>query len=284
MRRRPLAVLVGLGISLALGVGSGCSHDARVVPMATTTTIDNSGLLSVLLPALKSDLNLDVRAVAVASGRALEILERRDADVGFTHDPDTERIYRDKGVFGDYRKVMYNDFVIAGPGADPANAKAASSAADAMGRVADSHIAFASRADSSGTHSRELLLWKNAGRRPVGETLIETGQGMSATLRIASERQAYVLTDRATFTQMSSGLRLAILYAGDSVLINTYAVSYRKGLTGARLEHARNVMQWLCDGRGRDVINGFLVKGQPAFYAWPLDKPRSQPGDLPDGR
>lgn len=267
-----------------LGLTIACGPGAHVVPIATTTTIDNSGLLSVLVVAMKTDLKLDVRPVAVASGRALEILQHGDADVAFTHDPDAERTFRDKGTFGDYRKVMYNDFIVAGPADDPAHVKAATSAIDAMGRIADARRPFASRADSSGTHARELLLWKNAGRRPAGDLLIEVGQGMSATLRIASERQAYVLSDRATFTQMSSGLRLTLLYEGDAILINTYAVSYRKGLSGARLANAQEILKWLSEGRGRDAIEGFLVKGQRAFHAWPLDKPRSQPGDLPDGR
>jgi tungstate transport system substrate-binding protein len=169
-----------LTIGIAAGFASACGSDPRVVPMATTTTIDNSGLLSVLLVALKADLNLDVRPVAVASGRALEILQHGDADVGFTHDPDAERTFRDKGTFGDYRKVMYNDFIIVGPAADPAKVKDATSAVDAMGRIAGAQKAFASRADSSGTQARELLLWKNAGRKPAGDNLIETGQGICA--------------------------------------------------------------------------------------------------------
>jgi ABC-type glycerol-3-phosphate transport system permease component len=154
--------------------------------------------------------------------------------VALTHDPDAERVYLDKGVFGDYRKVMFNDFVIAGPAADPARAREAATAADAMSRIAASGHTFASRADTSGTHSRELLLWKQAGRKPLGPKVIETGQGMAPTLRIASERQSYVLTDRATYRQLESTLRLVILNEA-IILLNTYAASYRRGLTGDRL-------------------------------------------------
>jgi len=93
-----------------------------------------------------------------------------------------------------------------------------------------------------------------------------------------------VLTDRATFTQIGSGLKLALLYEGDPILINTYAVSYRTGLSGSRLENARQVFDWLTEGRGRDAITGFTIKGQPAFHVWPIDRPRSQPGDMPNGR
>jgi len=284
MDRRLAATLITLIVSIAAVLGPGCGRGANVVPMATTTTIEGSGLLAVLLTAIKTDLGLDVEAVTVASQRALEILERGDADVAFTHDPDAERAARENGTFGDYRKVMYNDFVIAGPSSDPAKIKDATSAVDAMGRIADAGAAFTSRADASGTYARELLLWKQAGRKPGGERLVEAGQGMSPTLRIASERQAYVLTDRATLTQIGATLRLALLYEGDSILVNTYAVSYRAGLTGSRLDHARKVALWLSEGRGRDVITGFTIKGQPAFHVWPLDRPRSQPGDVPHGR
>jgi len=284
MHRRLATTLITLIVSIAAVLGQGCGRGANVVAMATTTTIEASGLLAVLVPAIKTDLGLEVEAVTVASQRALEILERGDADVAFTHDPDAERAARESGTFGDYRKVMYNDFVIAGPAGDPAKIKDAASAVDAMGRIADAGAAFTSRADSSGTYSRELLLWKQAGRKPAGERLVEAGQGMSPTLRIASERQAYVLTDRATLTQIGATLRLTLLYEGDAVLINTYAVSYRAGLTGSRLDNAKKVVAWLGEGRGRDVITGFTIKGQPAFKVWPLDRPRSQPGDVPHGR
>ena len=284
MHRTFATTLVALIASIAAAFSPACRSAPNVVPLATTTTIEASGLLAVLLTAMKADLGLDVHAMTVASGRALEILDRGDADVAFTHDPDAERAAREKGTFADYRKVMYNDFVIAGPIDDPARVKGSATAADAMGRIADSKIGFASRSDSSGTHSRELFLWKQAGRRPVGERYIEAGQGMSPTLRIASERQTYVLTDRASFTQIGSGLRLALLYEGDPVLINTYAVSYRAGLTGVRLDNARKIADWLSEGRGRDAITGFTIKGQSAFHVWPIDRPRSQPGDMPHGR
>ena len=284
MDRRRATTVITLIVLIASVFGPGCGRGANVVSMATTTTIEGSGLLAVLWPAMKTDLGLDVQAVNVASLRALEMLDRGDADVAFTHDPDAERSARERGTFGDYRKVMYNDFVIAGPPGDPAKIKEATSAPDAMGRIAGSMVAFASRADSSGTHARELLLWKQSGRRPAGERLVEAGQGMSATLRIASERQAYVLTDRATLTQIGATLRLTLLYEGDSVLINTYAVSYRAGLTETRLANAKKVLAWLTEGHGRQAIDAFRIKDQPAFHVWPVDRPRSQPGDMPHGR
>jgi tungstate transport system substrate-binding protein len=285
MHRSSWAVLASWLVGLSVALASSCARPAGVIHMATTTSVDNSGLLATLLPEFQKDSGIQVLAVAVGSGRALDILDRRDADVALTHDPDAEQRYVDKGVFGEYRKVMFNDFVIAGPEGDPAQVRTATSAVDAMTRIASSGRAFASRADSSGTHSRELLLWKAAGRKPEGAHLIETGQGMGATLRIASERQAYVLTDRATFRQLQATLRLVMLNEGDPILINTYAVSYRAGLIGDRLAHAQQLIAWLTDGRGREVVSAFGIKDQPpAFTVWPADRPRTHPADLPHAR
>jgi tungstate transport system substrate-binding protein len=279
-----LARLALLALAGLFALAPGCARPARVVRLATTTSVESSGLLALLLPAFEKDSGITVEAIAVGSGRALDILDRRDADVALTHDADAERRYLDRGVFGDYRKLMFNDFLIAGPADDPARVRSASGAVDAMGRIAASSSSFASRADSSGTHSRELLLWKAAGRKPAGGHLIETGQGMAPTLRIASERHGYVLTDRATFTQLGPTLRLEILSEGDPALLNTYAVTYRQGLTGARLDQARRFFDWLADGRGRELIDGFAIRGQRVYTVWPLDRPRSHPEDLPHAR
>ncbi len=287
MRRSPSAVLARLvlfALPAMAVLASACARQAGVVHMATTTSVESSGLLAVLLPAFEKDAGISVQAVAVGSGRALDILDRRDADVALTHDADAERRYLDRGVFGDYRKLMFNDFLIAGPADDPAEVRAATTAIDAMRRIAASSSTFASRADSSGTHSRELQLWNAAGRTPAGERLIETGQGMAPTLRIASERNSYVLTDRATFTQLGPTLRLAILSEGDPALLNTYAVTFRHGLTGDRLDRARRFFLWLADGRGRELIDGFAIRGQRVYSVWPLDRPRAQPEDLPRAR
>jgi tungstate transport system substrate-binding protein len=284
MRRSVRAALAASVLLVGLAFAPACARPERLIHMATTTSVDNSGLLATLLPEFEKDHGISVQAVAVGSGRALDILDRRDADVALTHDPDVERRYLETGVFGDYRKLMYNTFVIAGPAEDPARVREATTAVDAMARIAASTATFASRADSSGTHARELLLWKRAGRTPPPGQLVETGQGMAATLRIASERRSYVLTDTATFAQLEPTLRLVVLNQGDPVLLNTYAVSYRQGLTGDRLEQARLFLDWLTDGRGRDVVTSFTVRGQPAFTIWPAGRARALPDDLPYAR
>jgi tungstate transport system substrate-binding protein len=252
--------------------------------MSTTTSVENSGLLTEILPAFEKTSGIDVQAVAVGSGRALAILENGDADIALTHDPDAEQAFVAKGLASRYRKVMFNDFVIAGPPSDPAHVADSAGALDAMRRIAASKRPFASRADSSGTHAREQRLWRESESRPVGKALLETGSGMAATLRVASEREAYVLTDRATFLQLQSTLRLVILHQGDPLYINTYAVLTRSGRTPGQMRNANQFFDWLTGDEGRAAIAGFRVKGQAAFSIWPAGAPSDRPDALPNGR
>jgi tungstate transport system substrate-binding protein len=280
--RAPLAAALALAVAGA-SIG-GCARGADVLHVSATTSMDNSGLLAAIIPAFEAESGIDVSIVVGGSGRALAVLERGDADLSWTHDPAAEQTIVDSGVAARYRKVMYNDFVIAGPAADPAGVRAAADAIDAMRRIAASGSSFASRADSSGTHTRELSLWRDAGMRPAGAALIETGSGQAATLRVATERQAYVLTDRATYAQVQATLRLAILHEGDPTLLNLYAVMTRAGLDDARHARADRLFDWLTDGDGRRHIAGFQIGGQPAFLVWPAGAPRDHPGDLPHAR
>ena len=281
MRRRLAATLA---IAVAASMVSRCARESPVLHVSATTSMDNSGLLAAILPIFEAGAGVDVRVVVGGSGRALAQLERGDTDVAWTHDPEAEQAIVDRGAAARYRKVMYNDFVIAGPAADPAGLRAASSAIDAMRRIADSGSRFASRADSSGTHTRELGLWRDAGARPPGSSLIETGSGQAATLRVAAERQAYVLTDRATFRQLQPALRLDLIYQGDPSLLNAYAVMIRAGLDDARRSRAEQLFDWLTDGAGRGAIARFQIAGEPAFVIWPAGAPRDRPTDLPHAR
>lgn len=272
-------VLLILGLHL-----SACSRSPAVLHMSTTTSVENSGLLNAILPVFEQATRIDVQVVAVGSGRALAIFESGDADIALTHDPDAERAIVDRGVTSRYRKVMFNDFVIAGPPGDPAHIAGSAGASDAMRKIVTSKALFASRGDASGTWAREQLLWKSAGMRPESGSLIETGSGMAATLRVASERGAYVLTDRATLLQLQPTLRLTILDEGDPQYINTYAVLTRSGLTGTRRDNADRLFDWLVGSEGRALIAGFRLKGQAAFSIWPDGAPADRPDALPNGR
>ena len=249
--------------------------------MATTTSVENSGLLAAILPAFSRETHIPVDVLAVGSGQALNLLKRGEAAVGLTHDPAAESAALTGGVISGYRKIMFNDFVIVGPPDDPAGIARASDAADAFARIAAGGATFVSRGDSSGTYSREQELWTRAKRRPSPDRLLDVGQGMGGTLRVASEQGAYTLSDRATFERFRSSLRIASLYEGGAMLLNTYAVFTRPGLTGTDQAAASALTRWLADGGGRQLIARFAVNGQTVFQVWPLDTPREAPTDLP---
>jgi tungstate transport system substrate-binding protein len=265
-------------------VAAGCARSPQVLHLSTTTSVENTGLLAALLPAFKAETGIEVQAVAVGSGRALAIFERGDADVALVHDPGAEQRVIDAGHVARYRKFMYNDFLIAGPEPDPARLRETTTAVEAMQRLARSRAPFASRGDSSGTHTRELELWKAAGVDPSTANLVDVGQGMAATLRIASERQAYVLTDRATLSQLGQYLRLVILSEGDPAYLNTYAAMVRAGLTGDRRANAERFFTWLTEGAGRAAVSAFRMNGAIAFHVWPAGSPHGRTTDLPHVR
>jgi tungstate transport system substrate-binding protein len=240
--------------------------------------------LTAILPALERASHTKVEVLPVGSGQALSLLKHGDVAAGLTHDPQAEASALALGIITDYRKIMFNDFVIVGPRADPAGIAIAVDAVDAMRRIATSGAAFASRGDASGTYTREQELWALSMQRPADGRRLETGQGMSATLRIASEKGAYTLTDRATFEQLRSGLRLVPLCEGGSALLNTYAIFLRPGLTGPDREVAAALADWFADGEGRVLVAGFRANGRAVFTVWPRGVPRDQPADLPHAR
>ena len=193
--------------------------------MATTTSTQDSGLLDVLIPAFEAQSGFKVQTVVVGSGAALKLGQEGNADVLLVHSPTAEKTFMDNGFGTDRRLVMHNYFIIVGPAADPAGIKTAVSAKEAFQKIADSGAQFISRADASGTNVMELALWKLANISPTGQTwYIETGQGMSATLTVASEKAAYTLTDRASFLANQANLQLNMLYENDSALLNVYHV------------------------------------------------------------
>jgi tungstate transport system substrate-binding protein len=193
--------------------------------LATTTSTQDSGLLDVLIPAFEAQSGFKVKTVAVGSGAALKLGEQGNADVLLVHSPAAEVTFMSNGFGSDRRLVMHNDFIIVGPANDPAGIKTATSAVDAFQKIAASSSQFISRGDASGTNIKELALWISANITPKGQTwYVESGQGMGATLTIASEKIAYTLTDRATFLANQSNLQLALLYEGDNALLNIYHV------------------------------------------------------------
>jgi tungstate transport system substrate-binding protein len=258
-----------------------CRSQPEIVRMATTTSVENSGLLAEILPAFTRQTHFTVEVLSVGSGQTLNLLKRGEVAVGLTHDPAAEAAALAAGVITGYQKIMFNDFIIAGPSGDPAGVARASDAVDAFARIAASDVVFVSRGDASGTYSREQQLWALAKRRPAPHRLLDVGQGMGGTLRIANENGAYTLSDRATFERFRAGLRLTSLYQGGSALLNTYAIFARPGLAGTERAAASALTDWLANGEGRQLVAGFVANGQTVFQVWPLGTPRGSPADLP---
>jgi tungstate transport system substrate-binding protein len=194
--------------------------------LATTTSTRDSGLLDDLLPRFEAETGYKVKMVAVGSGQALTMGQEGNADVLLVHSPTAELDFMSKGFGKDRFLVMHNDFVIVGPTADPAKIKGTAKAPDAFKKIFDQKAVFVSRADKSGTNSAELAIWKKVGVSPAKTDAwyLQTGQGMGDTLRIASEKGGYTLTDRATYLALKSTLNLDILVEGDISLLNIYHV------------------------------------------------------------
>ena len=193
--------------------------------LATTTSTQDSGLLDVLVPLFEAESGYTVQTVAVGTGAALKMAEEGNADVLLVHAPSSEIALMDAGWGKDRFLVMHNDFVIVGPADDPAGIKGTATAAEAFQKIFDAGSAFISRGDDSGTNKMEISLWGKTNDDPKGaEWYVESGQGMGATLTIASEKLAYTLTDRATYLANQGNLSLDILVEGDAALLNVYHV------------------------------------------------------------
>lgn len=192
--------------------------------LATTTSTQDSGLLDVLIPDFEKQTGYTVQTVAVGSGEAMKMGQECNADVLLVHSPAAEKDFMGNNYGSDRRLVMHNDFVVVGPSADPAGIKGSATAIEAFTKIADSESPFITRGDASGTNNKELAIWKSANITPEGAWYIESGQGMGATLKIASEKAAYTLSDRATYLANKDTLSLDILTEGDSSLLNIYHV------------------------------------------------------------
>ena len=217
-----LAIFTVVAASLA---GAACGSDSEEIILATTTSTQDSGLLDVLKPVFEKNTDYHLKIIAVGSGQALEMGSRGDADALLTHAPSSEEELVADGSVINRQLVMHNDFIIVGPDDDPASIAGAPTALDALKAIYDSGAPFISRGDDSGTHKLELKLWNNLGQNPAGQSWYEeTGQGMGATLQIANQRNAYAISDRATFLAQQENLDLQILSEGDPVLLNIYHV------------------------------------------------------------
>ncbi|MBE3519634.1 MAG: substrate-binding domain-containing protein [Firmicutes bacterium] len=255
-------LLVGLWIS-------GCAKEKDVI-LATTTSTQDTGLLDVLVPMFEKKTGYRLKTVAVGTGQALEMARRGEADVVLVHAPKSEEQVEAEGHVINRRLVMHNDFVICGPQADPAGIRGEKSAASAFRKIAQSKSLFVSRGDDSGTHKKELEIWAEAGIKPEGQWYQESGSGMGQTLNIASEKGAYVLSDRGTFLSLKKNLALIILVEDDPSLLNIYHVMQvnPEKHPGVNARGGKAFVDFMLSDEVQKVIGEFGVKefGQPLFF------------------
>jgi len=240
--------------------------------LATTTSTQDSGLLDLLVPLFQQQTGYQVKIIAVGTGQALAMGERGDADVMLVHAPSAEKQVVEHGNAINRQLVMHNDFILVGPAADPAQVKGVKSTSDALKQIAAAQATFVSRGDDSGTDKKEKELWKDTGLKPTpGGWYLSAGQGMGATLLIASQKQGYTLADRATFLANQKNLQLSILLEGDPPLLNVYHVMQVNPAKFPRVNAAgaKAFADFMVDPRTQAAITQFGVEkyGQQLFFA-----------------
>jgi tungstate transport system substrate-binding protein len=263
------SVLLLIGL-LALPGGALAAGETLV--MATTTSTDNTGLLDYLAPYFTKATGIELRWTAVGTGKALKLGENCDVDVLLVHAPGAEKAYVKAGHGVDRREVMFNDFVIIGPEADPAGVKG-KSVSEALAAVEAKGAVFASRGDNSGTHKKELSLWKAAGKAvpEKAKWYVQTGQGMLATINVAAERGGYTMTDRGTYIKyedtQGGNPPLKILVEGDTVLKNQYSVLAinPKKCQKTQYQLAQKFSDWLAGAEAQKRIGEFKLLGKQLF-------------------
>jgi len=264
------AAFMGLAFS-SLVIAGGARAQERSITVASTTSTEQSGLFAHLLPRFTSATGIAVKVVAVGTGQALDIGRRGDADVVFVHDKVAEEKFLGEG-FGVKRfDVMYNDFVVIGPKADPARIAGAKDVAESLKKIAGAKAAFVSRGDRSGTHEAELRLWKIAGvdlAASKGDWYREIGQGMGAALNMASSSNAYLISDRGTWLAFKNRGELAILTEGDKRLFNQYGVMLVNPAkhSGVKAGDGQAFIDWLISPAGQAAIADYRVGGEQLFF------------------
>jgi len=260
-----------LSVSAMLSVSPGLA-DEQTLLMATTTSTDDTGLLDYLAPIIKKDTGIELKWVAVGTGKALKHGENCDVSVLMVHAPEAEEQYVAQGFGVDRRLVMYNDFIIVGPGTDPAGLKGLS-IPQALKIITDKGAVFVSRGDKSGTHQKELTLWA-AAKLPVPdkkEWYIQTGQGMLNSMVVAENKAGYIMVDRGTYIKYEDNHKgnppLVILIEGDKSLLNQYSVMAvnPSRCRNATYERAIKFMDWIVSPQGQKAIAGFQLLGKQLF-------------------
>jgi tungstate transport system substrate-binding protein len=257
-------------VAILAAINASCAAEQSIV-LASTTSVEASGLLTNILPQFTAKTGITVNVVAQGTGKALDTARRGDADVVLVHDPEAEREFVDQGYSATLRQIAWNDFIIVGPSNDPAHILGGKDGVTALKAIAASQAPFVSRGDKSGTNAAELRLWKIAGQTPEAlnkeKWYRDIGGGMGQALTAASAMDAYTLSDRGTWLSFNNKGSLVIAVEGDPRLINRYDVielNPRKH-AGAKLAIAKLFADWLVSTEGQQAIGAYQVDGQKLF-------------------
>ncbi|MCP2604888.1 substrate-binding domain-containing protein [Candidatus Aminicenantes bacterium AH-873-B07] len=245
------------------------NNQRKTLIVATTTSLYDSGLLDIIIPIFEKHYGYEVKILAVGSGEALKMGERGDADVLLVHDPISEENFMKKGYGKTKKKIMYNNFILLGPQEDPTNIKGLS-IIEAFKKIAEKKALFVSRGDNSGTHKKELKIWEKAEIKPGGDWYIETGQGMGISLRIASEKGGYILSDRATYNILKENLNLEIMIEKEKILYNPYHIIIvnQEKFPSVNYSAAKDFMKFIFSKEVQSIIRNFGKDkcGEALFY------------------
>ena len=265
----PIRFLFAIALTIA---GSSAAPAAeRAIVLASTTSVEASGLLAHILPQFTAKTGITVNVVAQGTGKALDTARRGDADLLLVHDPEAEQQFMDEGHGSTRRQIAWNDFVIVGPSANPAHVRGGNDSVTALKAIAAAQAPFVSRGDKSGTNAAELRLWKAAGFAPdtlnADKWYRDIGGGMGQALNAASAMNAYTLSDRGTWLSFNNKGSLVIAIEGDSRLINRYDVIELNPQkhSGAKLDDARVFADWLVSAEGQQAIGAYQVNGEKLF-------------------
>ncbi|MCA3325258.1 MAG: substrate-binding domain-containing protein [Roseomonas sp.] len=255
----------------ALLLPGATSAQERFITVASTTSTEQSGLFRHILPIFTGETGITVRVVALGTGQALDVGRRGDADVVFVHDRVAEERFVAEGFGGPRRHVMFNDFVVVGPAADPARVNGLRDTNDALRRIAEARAPFVSRGDRSGTHAAELRLWQLAGVDPAtgrGQWYREVGQGMGPALNTAAAQNAYILTDRGTWLSFRNRQDLRIVVEGDARLFNQYGVMLVNPQRHPHVKVAdgQRFIDWILSPAGQRAIASYQINGEQLFF------------------
>lgn len=260
---RLLLLLTGL----ILFFSAGCTSTQERLRLATTTSVQDSGLMPYLLPHFEKECGCTVDVIAVGTGQALKLAENGDVDMVLVHAPDLEKKFVSDRYGINRQTFMVNDFVILGPESDPAQIKGMHDAAEALDKIRNAKALFISRGDNSGTHQKEKSLWDKTGVKPEGDWYIEIGQGMGAVLTMAGEKNAYTVCDRGTYLSREHQLKLQVLVEGDPLLLNHYSAIQVNPARYPEVKYglALQLTEWLCSPEGQTLIEGYRVNDHQLF-------------------